>query len=141
MKIIFSLFFACCLALVCHSQTNSETFGFTNETGKWITARVVKVEPGRIIYQTEDFGLSAIQFTNLPPEIQKRFHYNPEVEKTELKIKAERQAREKAIAHQRAAEAWAAAHPPEMPPLETVDVLDGSVKVVGEARQLVEMVL
>jgi len=51
--------------------------GLQNDNGKeYKNAEVSRVEPDGIVLRTKS-GISKLYFTELPKEVQERFHYNP----------------------------------------------------------------
>src|SRR5437762_4587219 len=64
------------LAALCASIALADDFKTTN--GKeYKNAKVSRVEPDGIVLITKS-GISKVYFTELPEEVQERFHYDPE---------------------------------------------------------------
>lgn len=87
------------------AQTNYGTVDFTNKYGGRISGQVLRVNA--TTFQIKQDGIvSLIKFTDTPTNIQTRLGYDPEVEASARKAKAEREAARGLAAREAAYAAW-----------------------------------
>ncbi len=86
----------------------------------------------RVVYKTSNTSFGAARLADLPTDLQKRFHYDPEAERIADLDEKEKKARLRELQQAIADQAFQKTLAPDPPILETVDVIEATSKVTEQ---------
>ncbi len=82
MKVSILLFLGAAFFFRASSTFAGDTISFTNNDEAVLNAEVVKIKSGLLIYRLQDGGAGSIPLKSLPPDVQKKYGYEPPEAKT-----------------------------------------------------------